>query len=115
MTKPRCAHCKKLPADRPRGLCWRCYYQPQIRAATQCMDAFWRNGVLIKLRRGVQQPRHVVPAAGPTDALPGSLEKVLVLKQRARRGEELWHPNDATLGGPVENDQTNILPLKIAA
>lgn len=27
-----CRHCAELPADRRRGLCWRCYYDPVIRA-----------------------------------------------------------------------------------
>lgn len=34
--------------------------------------------------------------SAPTDALPGSREKVEVLAQRAMAGEELWHPCDAT-------------------
>ena len=33
----------------------------------------------------------------PTDALPGTPEKVLVLEERARRGQCLWHPLDARL------------------
>jgi hypothetical protein len=32
--------------------------------------------------------------AEPTDALPGSEEKIRVLAQRAERGEQLWHPLD---------------------
>lgn len=31
---------------------------------------------------------------GPTDAAPGSLEKVRVLRQRAEYGLPLWHPGD---------------------
>jgi hypothetical protein len=33
----------------------------------------------------------------PTDALPGSDEKVRVLTERARLGVALWHPLDARL------------------
>ena len=33
--------------------------------------------------------------AEPTDALPGSPEKVEVLCRRARLGLRLWHPRDA--------------------
>ena len=36
------------------------------------------------------------PAAEPTDACPGSEDKILTLIQRIERGEELWHPNDRT-------------------
>ncbi len=32
----------------------------------------------------------------PTEALPGTPEKVVVLEQRARMGVSLWHPLDAT-------------------
>ena len=35
----------------------------------------------------------------PTDALPGSEEKVQVLARRARLRQPLWHPLDATLAG----------------
>ncbi len=36
---------------------------------------------------------------GPTDALPGSEEKIRVLAERARLGLPLWHPLDARLPG----------------
>lgn len=44
----------------------------------------------------------------PTDALPGSPEKVRVLAERFRLGVSLWHPLDAKLpidkadGAPAE-------------
>ncbi len=34
--------------------------------------------------------------AGPTSALPGTLEKVEVLAARAESGLGLWHPEDDT-------------------
>jgi hypothetical protein len=34
----------------------------------------------------------------PTDALPGSPEKVEVLMERAHLGVALWHPQDAPMG-----------------
>jgi hypothetical protein len=33
----------------------------------------------------------------PTNALPGSPEKVAILESRARRGVSLWHPKDAPM------------------
>jgi hypothetical protein len=36
-------------------------------------------------------------AAEPTNALPGSEEKIRILAERARLGQSLWHPLDATL------------------
>jgi hypothetical protein len=46
-----------------------------------------------------RRQRPVKPATHPTDALPGSLEKIRVLTRRAELGQELWHPDDARLGG----------------
>ncbi|XZE45975.1 hypothetical protein SH467x_001237 [Pirellulaceae bacterium SH467] len=34
--------------------------------------------------------------ATPTGARPGSFEKVQVMRERASRGEQLFHPQDAT-------------------
>lgn len=31
----------------------------------------------------------------PTEAMPGTLEKVEVLRQRAEAGVQLWHEDDA--------------------
>jgi hypothetical protein len=33
----------------------------------------------------------------PTQALPGSFEKVRVLRDRARQRLQLWHPEDAKI------------------
>jgi hypothetical protein len=33
----------------------------------------------------------------PTNALPGSPEKVAILEERARLGVSLWHPLDAPM------------------
>ncbi len=32
MTQPLCRHCTKGKVNRPRGLCWRCYYTPGVKA-----------------------------------------------------------------------------------
>jgi hypothetical protein len=40
-----------------------------------------------------------LPAA-PTQALPGTAEKLAVLEQRARLRQSLWHPLDATASEP---------------
>jgi hypothetical protein len=42
--------------------------------------------------RGLRTP---VNMPEPTSALPGTREKVEVLTDRARRGQVLWHPQDA--------------------
>jgi hypothetical protein len=43
-----------------------------------------------------------MPPPFPTNAAPGSPEKILVLTQRVEQGFDLWHPNDATMDGAVE-------------
>jgi hypothetical protein len=29
-SRPLCLHCHARPSNRPRGLCWRCYYTPGV-------------------------------------------------------------------------------------
>jgi hypothetical protein len=87
-----CRHCGRKEAGRPRGLCWTCYQDPHIRERYSSTSKFGRRGVLDFYGSGG------LPAA-PTGAQPGSLEKVVVLQQRASRRETLWHPDDALCGG----------------
>jgi hypothetical protein len=53
-------------------------------------------------RRGVSDfnGKGKLPSS-PTGALPGSPEKVAILAERARLGQSLWHPDDATLTTPA--------------
>jgi hypothetical protein len=37
----------------------------------------------------------------PTDALPGTPEKIAVLAERVRLKLSLWHPGDAQFGQPM--------------
>jgi hypothetical protein len=84
---PPCLHCKRRVANRPRGLCWGCYYDQSIR------DLY---------------PLGCTPGGGtknvagsepvPTDALPGSEEKMAVLAERVRLGQKLHHPMDGRKG-----------------
>jgi hypothetical protein len=46
-------------------------------------------------RRGVGLGSGRVPLPEPTAALPGTPEKVRVLEERARRRQQLFHPDDA--------------------
>ena len=86
-----CRHCQKVKSNRPRGLCWSCYYSPGVRDLYPSTSKFARRGV------GVGNRRSVLPE--PTNALPGTPEKVAVLEERARMGQCLWHPLDARLDG----------------
>lgn len=83
-----CRHCNRAPARRPRGLCWHCYYEPGIRDSYGPVSKYGNRGIL----DFNGEPR--APCL-PTNALPGSPEKVAILEQRACRRERLWHVKDA--------------------
>lgn len=85
-----CRHCKQGSVCRPRGLCWGCYTTLSIRAMYPPTSKFAYRGHGQYFAEGTE------PDA-PTDALPGTPEKVAILAQRALRGQRLWHPADATL------------------
>lgn len=85
----RCRHCRGGRVSRPRGLCWACYYTPGVREQYPSTSKFAREGV------GNRGFRRSLPPPFPTDALPGTPEKIAVLAERARLGQELWHPEDA--------------------
>ena len=89
-----CRHCNQVPVNRPRGLCWSCYYAPGVRDLYPSTSKFARRGVANFCGKAAKP-------AGPTEALPGTPEKVAILEERARLGQELWHPADATAAGPV--------------
>jgi hypothetical protein len=85
-----CRHCQKTKSNRPRGLCWSCYYSPGVREQYPSTSKFARRGVS-------DFNGQTVLAARPTTAAPGSPEKVEVLAERARLGLSLWHPLDAPM------------------
>ena len=85
-----CRHCQKVRSNRPRGLCWSCYYRPGVRDQYPSTSKYARRGVSDFNGR-------TALAAEPTNALPGTEDKVAVLAERARLGLSLWHPHDATL------------------
>lgn len=86
-----CRHCQKVRSNRPRGLCWSCYYRPGVREQYPSTSKFARRGVN-------DFNGNTSLDVEPTQALPGSSEKVAILIERARLGVSLWHPQDATLG-----------------
>lgn len=84
-----CRHCHSGPANRPRGLCWVCYYRPGVRDRYPSTSKF--------ARRGLGNFNGLSTLPSPTGALPGSPEKVAVLEQRAQLQQSLWHPRDAVM------------------
>jgi hypothetical protein len=88
-----CRHCQRVKSNRPRGLCWSCYYTPGVREKFPSTSKF--------ARRGVSDFNGRAKLPEPTTALPGTDAKVRVLEERARLGQTLWHPLDAKLEVPV--------------
>ncbi len=85
-----CRNCHKSKPNRPRGLCWSCYYAPGVRDRFPSTSKFARRGV------GDYNGKSPLPPFA-TPALPGSPEKVAILEQRARMRLSLWHPSDAPM------------------
>lgn len=87
-----CRHCHRKPVNRPRGLCWSCYYTPGVRDQYAITSKYARRGP------GVSNVA-TLPLGTPTGHAPGSAGKMAILQARLARGEELFHPLDAGMGG----------------
>lgn len=85
----RCKHCQKLRRHAARHLCRGCADQPHIRERYPPIKSTMRN-TTISLATPSQLPE-------PTNALPGSEEKIQVLIRRVADGVCLWHPRDARM------------------
>ncbi len=83
-----CRHCGKSKANRPRGLCWTCYYKPGLRDNYPSTSKYGRRGL-------GHYFKSAPPPPVPTPALPGSPEKLAILEERVRLKQALWHPQDA--------------------
>jgi hypothetical protein len=83
-----CRHCQRTQSNRPRGLCWSCYYTPGVREQYPSQSKYGQRGL-----DDFYGPAARPPA--PTGALPGTPEKIAILQQRALLRQSLWHPEDA--------------------
>jgi hypothetical protein len=83
-----CQHCHCHRVNRPRGLCWSCYYRPGVRDQYPSTSHYANRGHGIGCFTGATPE--------PTTAAPGTPEKMAVLAERARRRESLFHDDDAT-------------------
>lgn len=88
VTRKICRHCNKIPINRPRGLCWGCYYTPGVKDKYPSTSKYARRG------HGNFCGVSPLPEE-PTKAPPGSAAKVEILIQRCKAGNSLWHPEDA--------------------
>jgi hypothetical protein len=85
----RCRHCRQRNACRPRGLCWTCFYTPGVRRRYPAKTTgFAHRGSGSGIMRAALPPF-------PTNARPGTPEKIAVLAERAAIPAELFHPEDA--------------------
>ncbi len=104
-----CRNCQKSKVNRPRGLCWSCYYKPGVRELYPSTSKFAHRGT------GNFCGTAPLPCF-PTHALPGSAEKMEVLAERARLKQALWHPDDArVVKGQVVQAIQQAHPLALAA
>ena len=85
-----CRHCEKSKVNRPRGLCWSCFYKPEVREQYPSTSKYARRGL------GNFYGSAPVPEVA-TVALPGSAEKIAILSERARLKFALWHPHDTRI------------------
>src|SRR5579859_227383 len=86
----RCRHCRRGKVNRPRGLCWVCYYKTGVRQRYPSTSIYSYRGFDDFYGRFTQP-------TFPTAALPGTPEKIAILTQRAALGQELFHPDDALM------------------
>ena len=89
-----CRHCNQVKSNRPRGLCWSCYYRPGVRELYPSTSKFARRGV------GNFCGTAPLPDTA-TDAVPGTEEKILILMERAANRQALFHPTDNNAAVPV--------------
>jgi hypothetical protein len=86
-----CQHCKRRKNCKPRGLCYRCHTDPDVRALYPPNGAWGAAGAL----GAAAELTPLYPASRPTYCRPGTVGKFLELCRRYAAREALWHPRDA--------------------
>lgn len=94
-TNSLCLHCNSKPANRPRRLCWACYYTTGVRGLYPSTSKYASRGHGHHAGLGLKP----LPAEA-TAAEPGSEAKILVLMERCRSDHALHHPDDVMCGPP---------------
>lgn len=84
---PKCAHCHKRKV-KARGICEVCRFIPSVNEMYPSTSPFAK-------KNHIPTKNLVLPT--PTDAIPGSEEKLRILCERAAAGQLLWHPSDLSL------------------
>lgn len=98
--RAKCRHCRARVVTRPRGLCWPCYYTPDVLAlyppgsANPDTEKYARRGFPTTARGEVPTAAHGPDVAPDPDVLPGSDEKLALMFARAARGLSLFAPGE---------------------
>lgn len=79
-----CRHCGHDKVNRPRGLCWTCYHDTEIRQLYAI--AIYGYGA---------DNKNPKPPTTPTTHSAGTIQRIMVYAERAKNGEQLWHPDDS--------------------
>lgn len=87
--KQMCRHCEKCKVNRPRGLCWSCYYTPGVIELYPPTSKYANRGVGL----GVNPVQ--LGESAPTEFPPGSRERIEVLAVRAALNAPIFHNLDA--------------------
>jgi hypothetical protein len=104
--KPPCRHCGVGKAWKTRGLCFGCHGDRAVRDLYPAKAKYIPHRHRPDRQEDIDGP--VPPPASPTDARPGTAEKVEELERRAAAGVELWHPQD--LGAAPEYRRLLLVP-----
>src|SRR4051812_36059958 len=86
-----CRHCGERKKARARGLCSLCHRRLNVRRQFGPVSVYGNRMTATEPEPG--KPSLPLPPC-PTDAMPGSAEKIAVLKWRMEKGYLLWHPGD---------------------
>lgn len=87
--RPPCRHCQARPANRPKGLCWRCWDSPDIRKRHPSTSPHARRSAAADMVVASLPP-------APVAAAPGSEEKIRAMADRVERREATFHPDDGS-------------------
>lgn len=116
----KCRECGaelKLPTHKKARFCgWECYTAWKAKKSRAvhsrksrcivcgkifCCGKQWRptcgrkcGHVLVMLKQPGAQDYKALPPKEPTDYPPGSIEKIIVMRERVSRGESPFHPDD---------------------
>lgn len=94
-----CQHCQIRKITRARGLCFRCSTDAAIRNLYPSRNKYARDPDAMD--REDYEPS---PCPEPTDALPGTRDKVAVLRERMAARVALWHEGDPRFTSDEQGD-----------